>query len=158
MPYRDRAKRLATSRAHHAQYRPSPVPIPQADGGLPPYGELVMSDDGTQIQCHVCGRWFGQLHIHTNRMHGLSAAAYKAAYGLARSASLLSPQTAERQRQAAIARNQAQYGIPFGPDHPPPKRTGIPQRLASKIRSSQAHKRIEHDDAERERAIGDPGS
>jgi hypothetical protein len=82
----------------------------------------------------------------------------QAAYGLARSASLLSPETAERQRQAAIARNQAQYGIPFGPDHPPPKRTGIPQRLASRIRASEAHKRIERDDAERERAVGERDS
>jgi hypothetical protein len=61
MPYRDRNQRLAASRAHHARYRPSPVPLPQPDSALPPYGELVTSDDGTQIQCHVCGRWFGQL-------------------------------------------------------------------------------------------------
>jgi hypothetical protein len=107
---------------------------------------------GTQIQCHVCGRWFGQLHIHTTRMHGLNAADYKECYGLARSASLLSPQTAELQRQAAIARGQGHKGIPFGPDNPPVPRTGIANRLSSKIRSCQAHKDVEREDREQERA------
>jgi hypothetical protein len=151
MPYRDRNQRLAASRAHHARYRPSPVPLPQPDSALPPYGELVTSDDGTQIQCHVCGRWFGQLPIHIARMHGLNAAAYKACYDLARSASLLSPHTAALQRQAAIARNQAHKGVPFGPDNPPQKRTGIENRLSSKIRSSRTQK-----GADRELAVGDP--
>ena len=155
MPYRDRDQRLAASRAHHAQHRPSPVPVPQPDGALPPYGALISSDDGTQIQCHVCGRWFGQLPIHTTRMHGLNAAAYKEHYGLARTASLLSPQTAELQRQAAIARDQAHKGVPFGPANPPLKRTGIENRLSSKIRSSQAHKGADREDAERERVVGD---
>ena len=81
-------------------------------------------------------------------MHGLNAAAYKAAYGLARTASLLSPQTAELQRQAALARDQASKGIPFGPENPPQKRTGIENRLASKIRSSQAHKGADREDTE----------
>jgi hypothetical protein len=153
MPYRDRDRRLAASRAHHAAYRPSPIPLPQPDGALPPYGALIVSDDGSQIQCHVCGRWFGQLPVHTARVHGLNAAAYKARYGLARSASLLSPQTAALQRQAAIARDQAHKGVPFGPDNPPQKRTGIANRLESKIRSSQAHK-----SAERERAVGEGDS
>jgi hypothetical protein len=150
MPYRDRNQRLAAARAHHAHHRPSPVPLPQPDNALPSYGEIVTSDDGTQIQCHVCGRWFGQLPIHTTRMHGLNAAAYKERYGLARSSSLLSPHTAELQRHAAIARDQAHKGVPFGPENPPQKRTGIENRLASKIRSSQAHK-----GADRERAVGD---
>ena len=158
MPYRDRDKRLAASRAHHAQFRPSPVPLPQPDGALPPYGEIVTSDDGSQIQCHVCGGWFGQLHIHTIRMHGLNAADYKAHYGLARGASLLSPQTAELQRQAAIARDQARKGVPFGPENPPQKRTGIENRLSSKIRSSKAHKGADGEDAVRERAVGEPES
>jgi len=155
MPYRDREKRLTTARAHHAQFRPSPVPLPQPDGALPPYGQIVTSDDGRQIQCHVCGRWFGQLHSHTTRMHGLHAAAYKAAYGLARGTSLLSPQTAAIQRHAAIARDQAGKGIPFGPANPPQKRTGIANRLSSKIRSSQAHKGADREDTDQERAIGD---
>ena len=155
MPYRDRDKRLAAARAHHAQHRPSPVPLPQLDGALPPYGAIVTSDDGSQIQCHVCGHWFGQLHIHTTRMHGLNAAAYKAQYGLARTASLLSPQTAALQRHAAIARDQAHKGIPFGPDNPPQQRTGIANRLASKIRSSQAHKGAKQEDTDQERAVGD---
>ena len=150
MPYRDRNQRLAAARAHHAQYRPSPVPLPQPDGALPPYSAIVSSDDSTQIQCHVCGRWFGRLSVHTASIHGLNAAAYKAQYGLARTASLISPHTAELQRQAAIARDQAHQGVPFGPENPPQKRTGIENRLSSKIRSSQAHK-----GAQRERAVGD---
>jgi hypothetical protein len=160
MPYRERNQRLAASRAHHAQHRPSPVPLAQPDGALPPYGAMATSDDGTQIQCHACGRWFGQLPIHITRMHGLSAAAYKERYQLARSTSLLSPHTAALQRQAAIARDQARQGVPFGPDNPPPKRTGIDNRLSSKIRSSQAHKDADREDADREdadqtRAVGD---
>jgi len=155
MPYRDRNQRLATSRAHHARHRPSPVVRPQHDGTLPPYGAVVTSDDGSQIQCHVCGHWFRQLPIHTTRMHGLNAAAYKEAYGLARSASLLSPQTAELQRRAALARDQAHKGVPFGPDNPPQKRTGITNRLSSKIRSSQAQKGAAQEEADQVRAVGD---
>jgi len=155
MPYRDRNQRLAASRAHHAQHRPSPVPLAQLDSSLPPYGALVTSDDGTQIQCHVCGRWFAQLPIHTSRMHGMNAAAYKEQYGLARTASLLSPHTAALQRQAAIARDQARHGVPFGPANMPRKRTGIENRLSSKIRSSQAQKGVDHEPIARERAIGD---
>jgi predicted transcriptional regulator len=159
MPYRDRNQRLAMSRAHHAQYRPSPVPLPQEDSALPPYGAIVTSDDGSQIQCHVCGRWFRQLPMHTTRLHGLNAAAYKEQYGLARGASLLSPHTAELQRQASIARDQAGKGIPFGPDNRPPKRTGIENRLSTKIRYSEGKKgtyrRRPQEEPERERAVGD---
>jgi hypothetical protein len=155
MPYRDRNQRLAAARAHHDQHRPSPVPLVQPDGALPPYGAIAISDDGAQIQCHVCGRWFGQLPIHITRMHGMNAATYKEHFGLARSTSLLSTRTAALQRQAAIARDQAHQGVPFGPANPPPKRTGIENRLSSKVRSSQAHKGAKREDPDRDRAVGD---
>ncbi|GAA4399463.1 hypothetical protein GCM10023147_36860 [Tsukamurella soli] len=50
-------------------------------------GHLV--DDGTRLQCHVCGLWFRALGLHVRR-HGMSSDGYRAAFGLADDVSLSS--------------------------------------------------------------------
>lgn len=121
---------------YHAQHRPPATPLPQRGGHLPPIGSMVYDDDGSRVQCHVCGEFFGSLVKHI-RIHGLDAARYKERYGLARGTSLLSLATAEKQRQAAIARDLSGTGIKFGQDgHLPPNRKGIDNRQQSRIRSS----------------------
>jgi predicted transcriptional regulator len=140
MPHKDRDARLEYQARSHAEKRPSPAPQPQQAPELPPHGAILTSDDGTQIQCHACGRWLGSLTYHIGKTHGLSADDYKERFGLARGASLISPHAAELQRAAAIARGQGSKGVAFGPDNPAPKRTGIDNRLESRIEYSRAKK------------------
>jgi len=141
MPHKDRATRLAYARDYHETHRGRPAPEPQPGrGDLPPAGMLIDDDDGGRVQCHACGRFFGSLVTHV-RMHGLDADRYKEAYGLARTASLLSPATAAKQRAAALARDQAgvlrrlrdEGGIPTRP-----RPQGLPNRLQSRVRTSAA--------------------
>lgn len=124
-------------RAYHDEHRPSPTPIPQPDPSLPPFGALIADDDGARVQCHVCGRFFGSLVRHV-RIHGYDAERYKEAFGLARGTSLLSPATAAKQRSAALARNQGEVERQaLAQLHPNPRPIGIPNRLGSRITSSQ---------------------
>jgi hypothetical protein len=124
-------------RLYHAAHRPSPSPIPQPDPRLPPLGVLIYDDDGARVQCHVCGELFGSL-VHHVRIHGYDAARYKAAFGLARGASLLSPATAAKQRAAALARDQGEIGRrALAALDAKPRPAGIPLRLSSRITMSQ---------------------
>lgn len=109
MPHKDRHAYLAYLAQHHAEHRPPPRPQPQDRGDLPPFGVLVVDELGERVQCHVCGRWYRGLVSHV-RIHGLDAARYKEQFGLARTRSLWSPAYQERQRQAALARDQGAVG------------------------------------------------
>lgn len=145
MPHKDRAHRLAYLREHHQQHRPPPQPQPQPDPALPPLGVLIYDDDGTRVQCHVCGRFYGALPGHI-RVHGLDAARYKEQFGLARTTSLASPQHQERQRQAALARDQGAVGraalAELGPA--PGRPRGLDTRLASRLIASAAKRGTYH--------------
>lgn len=136
MPYRDRAQRLAYMRRYHERVRPAPTPRQQDDPELPPFGALLTDDDGSRVQCHVCGRWYRGLQTHI-RTHGLDAASYKERYGLARGLSLWSPQYQERQRQAALARGQGETGRRAIEGIVNPRQEGIDCRLSSRIRASE---------------------
>jgi predicted transcriptional regulator len=141
MPYRDRAARLAYADRYHAAHRPAPQPAPQRDGSLPPRGILAVDDDGSRVQCHECGRWFGGLPAHI-RTHGLDADRYKERYDLARGLSLWSPQYQERQRQAALARNLGDVGrAALEEIGPSPRPAGITDRLSSRLRYSAAKRK-----------------
>lgn len=126
---------------YHEEKRPSPTPIPQRTSGLPPVGELVYSVDGSGVQCHICGKFLSTLVQHV-RVHSHNADTYKAAFGLGRTWSLLSPATAEKFRQVAIARDQGKVGrdalAELAPSSGRPK--GLDNRLSSKVRSSQSAK------------------
>ena len=139
MPHKERQAYLDYMRRYHQRTRGSPHPQPQRVRTLPPAGVLLVEDDGSRLQCHVCGEWYSGLSSHI-RVHGLTVQAYKERYGLARSTSLWSPEYQERQRQAALARGQGAAGrkaiVEIG-THPRPK--GIANRLQSRIRSSEGH-------------------
>ncbi|EPY03504.1 MucR family transcriptional regulator [Magnetospirillum fulvum] len=137
MPHKDRAAYLAYLDAYRAKHRPSPAPVEQGDG-LPPIGQIVYSDDGTKVQCHVCGRWLGALNTHI-KTHGLDGDSYKERYGLARGASLLPPATQERYREVAAARNLGETSGQYLPP-PRPRAKGIEVRLSSRIEESAQRK------------------
>lgn len=145
MPRHDRSQRLAYLREHHERHRPAPAPQPQADPALPPLGVLIYDDDGARVQCHVCGRFYGALSGHIG-VHGLDAARYKEQFGLARTTSLASPQHQERQRQAALARDQGAIGraalAALGSASGRPR--GLDHRLASRLTASAAKRGTYH--------------
>ncbi|MBV5324400.1 MAG: MucR family transcriptional regulator [Rhodospirillaceae bacterium] len=99
---------------------------------------MTASEDGAKVQCHACGRWFGALNTHI-KTHGLDGDAYKEAFGLPRTASMLPPSTQERYRAATIARDQ---GNRFRDALPAPqgRPKGIANRLGASIRASQQRK------------------
>lgn len=134
MPHKDRTARLNYLAAWKLAGRPSPATEAQSDPTLPPRGRMVFSADGSQVQCHCCGRWFGALNTHL-RMHGLDAATYKEAYGIGRTHSLLPPAVQDRYRAATIARDQGHKyrdGLPSRPGRP----VGLDQRLAVRVTAS----------------------
>jgi ROS/MUCR transcriptional regulator protein len=69
--------------------RAADVKVTEPD--LPPAGQLVASDDGTRVQCHICGRWYAVLGIHAAKAHGMGRDQYREEFGLNRSTGLCSP-------------------------------------------------------------------
>lgn len=138
MPHKDRKARLEYLKQHHAKKRPSPSPVGQGEG-LPPLGQVITSEDGMTVQCHICGGWFKSLPSHIRLAHEITAADYKEEFELARGKSLWSPHYQEVQRQAALARNLGEAGraqlLKIGPN---PREKGVKNRLSSKIKYSAA--------------------
>ena len=140
MPHKDREARLAYLRAWKDRKRASPMPEAQPDPTLPHRGAISVSEDGTCVQCHCCGRWLRSLNTHL-KAHGLDAASYKALYDLPRTVSLWPPALKATQREAALARDQGAVGrehIPECAGRP----TGLANRLGSRVAASQVRKGI----------------
>lgn len=57
-------------------------PYTKVEGGHGCYGVVLWDRDADKIQCHVCGKWFKQLHTHARFAHKLSGREYKEEYGL----------------------------------------------------------------------------
>lgn len=130
MPHKDRETRLAYMRRWKERNRPSPKPEPQPNG-LPPRGIMTFSADGTKVQCHVCGGWYGSLNTHL-RLHGMDARLYKETYDLARGLSMWPPAVKSKQRDAALERDQGSIGrasLPPGQG----RAAGIRNRLSTAL-------------------------
>ncbi len=57
--------------------------LPEVGEITPFYGDLgVRSDWGDRVECHVCGDWYISVGSHSWIAHDLTAAEYKAAFGL----------------------------------------------------------------------------
>ena len=69
---------------------------------LPPIGVLLIDDDGSRIQCHVCGDWYINLAQHAYLKHGLPAHMYKEQAGLNHSTKLMSPNYRDRIREKSL--------------------------------------------------------
>jgi hypothetical protein len=65
-------------------------------------GALTVGDDGN-LQCHICGSSWSYLANHVRFTHALTAAEYKALFGLNSGTGLVGPRL--RQRQQEIARS-----------------------------------------------------
>jgi hypothetical protein len=64
-----------------------------------PIGRLLVSDDGRQVLCHLCGMWFRQLTAGHLRTHGLDAKTYREQMGLRRSNPLMAPELSRRRAE-----------------------------------------------------------
>jgi len=140
MPHKDRERRLAYMREWKKRKRPSPQPEPQPDPTLPPRGVMSFSADGTKVQCHACGKWFGTLNTHM-RVHDLDARRYKEMFDLPRTISMWPPATQDKQRKAAIDRDQGSIGRA----HIPPavgRPSGQDSRLGVRIKASEDRKGV----------------
>src|SRR5436190_24328321 len=76
----------------------------------PIYGELgVLAEtpDGDQVRCHACGGWYRSLATHAVRAHGLTAAEYRAIFGLRARTALAGAALRTRRRELAGERLRA---------------------------------------------------
>lgn len=140
MPHKDRETRLAYLREWKKRKRPSPAPEPQTVATLPPRGVMIFSEDGSKVQCHVCGRWLGTLNSHL-RTHDLNEASYKELFDLPRTISMWPPTTVEKQRQAALARDQGAIGRAYLP-RTEGRPAGQEARLGVRIEASKQRKGV----------------
>ena len=52
-------------------------PLKKFEDGYGYLGTITYSKSRDKIQCHYCGKFFGQLGVHINKKHGLSGEEYK---------------------------------------------------------------------------------
>lgn len=71
-------------------------PLIEFKGGFGYVGALLFDGETDQIQCHICGEWFGQLAPHINRAHSVNASKYKETVGLLQSTALISETMREK--------------------------------------------------------------
>lgn len=70
-------------------YKEPLIQIPKAVGyGY--YGAILVTLDGEKMQCHVCGKLFGDVGIHARQAHSIAYDEYRDKYQLARGTSLIS--------------------------------------------------------------------
>jgi hypothetical protein len=85
---------------------------------IPVIGERrTISDD--KLLCHICGKGFRNVGLHSYQTHGLSADEYKIEFGLIRGRGLVAPETRER-----MAENARRIGT-LAPYGPPPKEAAL---------------------------------
>jgi ROS/MUCR transcriptional regulator protein len=101
--------------------RRSPHMAHQPAGLHAPVGDLPVSEDGTQIQCHLCGRWLrsiGSSHLH--KIHEITAEEYRVIAGLRPCRPLEAPEQsaikAARMRQMIATDTRVQKGMARGAD------------------------------------------
>ena len=76
-------------------------PVPGEWDG-PIHGERGrLADDGERAQCHVCGRFYGNLGCHIRVAHRLAPDEYRAIFGLRQGTGLVGPRLAALRAERA---------------------------------------------------------
>ncbi len=103
----------------------------------PIYGELGMfTTDGDKAECHACGRWFGHLGGHVARAHDLTAAEYRAIFGLRAKTKLIGPSLRDKRRERLDQLERVRPARSSLLDLTPEQRSQVartPRRLESRI-------------------------
>jgi hypothetical protein len=122
-----------------------PEPLSQEDPRLPPLGVLIADDDGSRLQCHICGRFYPSLGHHVVKAHHMTGADYRERYGLNRKRSLLSPALQVKFRDLfAVHLDAIRPAIPPGMGMERTLRqanASVPRRLQGRLAVSQTRRR-----------------
>lgn len=109
----DECKTCATGRccrSDNPDYR-----LPVVGSIAPFFGELGRrNDDGTRVECHICGGWFLSVGSHSWAAHDVTMEEYRAAFGLSRRGMLGSGYRSRWQeiQRAAAARRPPMPSVP----------------------------------------------
>jgi len=109
---------------------------------LPPPGRLLAEDDGSRVQCHLCGRWWALLGMHVSRGHGMTPDAYREQFGLNRTTGLTAPALARRMAAVHGAKLAARRRVGFDALTPEQldRSRRVPHRMERRMRQSEARR------------------
>ena len=65
-------------------------PLKEIKNGYGYYGAILATEDGTKIQCHLCGGLYSELQAHIRMFHSMKVRDYKEKFELAYTTSLIS--------------------------------------------------------------------
>lgn len=77
-------------------------PLKPVSEGFGYEGCLLMTLDGKGVQCHICGKTFGDLSMHLRGTHKMKADEYREKFQLAQSTSLISEEIRENRKLATL--------------------------------------------------------
>lgn len=107
-------------------------PLKPVVNGFGYEGCLLMTIDGKGVQCHLCGKTFGDLSMHLRGTHKMKADDYREKFQLARSTSLISEEVRENRKLATlkwIKQMEEKHGSDWRKTF---KRNGVKGRLTKK--------------------------
>jgi hypothetical protein len=74
-------------------------PMEKVKDGYGYYGAITTTNDGKQIQCHICGYYYANVGSHIKAAHKVNPRDYKIKYGLRINDGLLSPIEREHRQE-----------------------------------------------------------
>lgn len=77
-------------------------PLKKIENGYGYYGALLSNEDGTKVQCHICGGLYEELQAHVRQFHDWKIRDYKEKFQLAYSTSLISEAIREKRKMQTI--------------------------------------------------------
>lgn len=66
------------------------------------YGALLVTEDKTKLQCHICGKLFADVGTHARQAHKISVIEYREQFKLAKKTALLSEKERNARKQRFI--------------------------------------------------------
>lgn len=77
-------------------------PLKTIEGGFGYHGCLLSTQDGTKVQCAICGGLYSELSKHLTAKHKMTSREYKEKFGLAYQTSLISEDIREKRKQVTL--------------------------------------------------------
>lgn len=89
----------------HLNIRPYKEPLEKVEGGFGYLGTLAHTEDGSKVQCHICGELFESLGKHTAKKHKVSAQEYRQRFKLPKRIGLASETERTKMRNLNLAQS-----------------------------------------------------
>jgi len=77
-------------------------PLIEVEKGFGYLGALRMTQDGTLMECHVCGQLYKDVGRHVNNAHNITATQYREKFQLARTTALVSEAEREARKRRTV--------------------------------------------------------